>query len=559
MGCLAKIPDPVTKYAQDVLKGKIVTGELVNLACKRHMDDLETAHLRGFWFDATAAQKAIDFFRFLKHSKGEWSGNPVILEPWQQFRVGSVFGWKRKKDNLRRFRTAYNEVARKNGKTTEMAGIALYGLVGDDEPGAEIYVAATKRDQARIGFDEAVRMVRKSPELAEFITTLKSNLYCEMMESKFEPLGSDGDTLDGLNVHFGLIDEYHAHPTAEVSDVIETATGARRQPLIWYITTAGFNPVCPCKELRNYAEEILRGVKTDDTFFAYVACPDAGDDWQDEETWIKSNPNLGVSVKIDDLRRLCDKAKAMPSQRNNFLTKRLNTWTSAEDTWLSLEQWDNCMGYVDEADLIGQKCWMGVDLSTTTDLSALALAFPGEADHIKFLLRFYLPEENIIERERRDRMHYRSLADEGILTLTPGNVIDYDYIKADILAFAAKYEIVELGYDPFNALRLMQELGREGVPIVPVNQRFGSMSPPSKEFEKLIATGMVEHGGNKLLRWCASNATIETDAQGNIKPSKNKSRQRIDGIIACIIALDRLLRAQMQEEFIYESQGIREL
>lgn len=548
----------VTQYAQDVLDGKIVAGELVKLACKRHLKDLEHGALRGLWFDAAAAQRAIDFFGFLKHSKGEWAGTPVQLEPWQQFRVGSVYGWKRL-DGFRRFRTAYNEVARKNGKTTEMAGIGLYGMTADNEPGAEIYVAATKRDQAKIGFEEAVRMVRKSPELSDILTPLKTSISCEMFESKFEPLSSEGDTLDGLNVHYGLIDEYHAHPTAEVADVIDTGTGARRQPLIWYITTAGFDPLCPCKELRDYAENILRGVMDDDSFFAYIATLDEGDDWQDPANWIKGNPNLGVSVKLDDLQRLADKAKGMPSALNNFLTKRLNIWTAGEKRWLNLDQWDACKGVPDPDELAGQQCWAGMDLSTTTDLSSVVLAFPAVAGGVKYLCRFYLPEEDIQERERRDRVQYRTWANAGLITLTPGNVIDYDYIKADILAAAKTYDLQDLGYDPYNAMSLVQDLQKEGIPITPVRQGFTSMSPPSKEFEKLVASGKVEHGGHKILRWNAANATIETDAAGNIKPSKKKSRQRIDGLVAAIIALDRMLRSQMAEEFIYETQGIREV
>lgn len=552
------MPDPVTKYARDVLDGKIIAGELVRLACQRHINDMELGVMRGLYFDEAAAMRAIRFFGFLKHSKGEWAGTVVALEAWQQFRIGSVFGWKRKKDGMRRFRQAYTEVARKNGKTTEMAGIGLYGMVADNEPGAEIYSAASKRDQAKIVFEDAVRMVRKNAALSKIITPMKNNLSCEMMDSKFEALSSEGNTLDGLNIHFGLIDEYHAHPTDEVYNVLDTGTGSRRQPLMWIITTAGFDPYSPCKELRNYAENVLRGLVDDDTFFAYIASLDEGDDWMNPDVWIKANPNLGVSVKVDDLKRLVDKAAGMPSQLNNLLVKRLNVWTNQEVRWLDLRAWDQCEGYVSEEDLAGRDCYGGIDLSSTTDLSSFVLAFPGAEATVKLLARFYLPEENIDERERRDRVPYRSWAKQGLILLTPGATIDYDYILADIMEARLKFNVKEIGFDPYNALGMQQALMKEKVPVVSVRQGFLSLSPPSKEFEKMVISKKIEHGGHKVLRWNVNNVSVETDPAGNIKPSKKKSRYRIDGVVASIIAIERMMR-NTGVGYAYAERGMRQL
>ena len=552
------MPDPVTKYARDVLDGKIIAGELVQLACQRHIKDLELGSMRGLYFDEAAAMRAINFFGFLKHSKGEWAGSAVKLEPWQQFRIGSTFGWKRKKDGLRRFRTAYTEVARKNGKTTEMAGVGLYGMIADNEPGAEVYSAASKRDQAKIVFEDAARMVKKNAQLAKIITIMKNNLSCGAFDSKFEALSAEGNTLDGLNVHFGLIDEYHAHPTAEVFNVIDTGTGARRQPLIWIITTAGFDPYSPCRSMRDYAERVLRGIESDDSFFAYIACIDEGDDWMNPDVWIKANPNLGVSVKTDDLERLAARAAAMPSQQNDFLVKRMNVWTNQEKRWLDLKTWDKNEGYVSEDELAGQECYGGVDLSSTTDLSAFVLVFPKPGGGAKVLPRFYLPEENIEERERQDLVGYRSWARQGYLTLTPGATIDYDFILADIAAARERFDVREIGFDPYNALGMQQKLMQDGVPVINVRQGFISLSPPSKEFERMVINRQLEHGGHPLLRWNVNNVSTETDPAGNIKPSKKKSRYRIDGVVATIIAIERMMRS-IGDVYVYTQRGMRSL
>ncbi len=340
---MAKAKHAVTEYAEQVIKGKIPAGELVILACERHLRDLKTAKMRGLYFSEAAADHAIDFFRFLRHSKGEWAGCELALESWQRFIVGSLFGWFGA-DGTRRFRTAYDEVPRKNGKSTLAAGIALYLFAADGEPGPEVYSAATKRAQARIVWNEAASMVKASPFLQKRIGVYpgKGNMTITANRAMFEPLGADADTLDGLNIHGAIVDELHAHKKRGMWDVLETATGSRRQSLIFGITTAGFDRNSICWEQREYAERVLRNVIEDDTYFAYIATIDPGDDWQDEQTWAKANPNLGISVKINDLRRKALKAKEMPAAQNAFMRLHLNIWTSQYARWMSMDVWDAC-------------------------------------------------------------------------------------------------------------------------------------------------------------------------------------------------------------------------
>lgn len=533
--------DPVAHYAYGVVDGSIVAGQLVRRACERHLADLSTGPARGLSFDVAAADRAIQFFGFLKQSKGEWGGHILTLESWQAFIVGTIFGWKRR-DGLRRFRTAYIEVPRKNGKSTISAGVGLYLLVADGEPGAEIYSAATKRDQARICHSEAVAMVKASPALAGRVGVLKDNLHILATRSKYEPLGADADSMDGLNVHGAIIDELHAHKTRNLWDVLETATGARRQPLIWSITTAGYDRHSICWEQHDYASKILDGVIEDDTFFAYIATIDPGDDWRDPAVWSKANPNLGVSVKLDDLERKAEKATHLPSAQNAFKRLHLDVWTEQAERWIDVAAWDACEAEIDWNDYRGQTCYGGLDLSSTLDLSALVWLFP-DGDHVTVKAHFWLPGDNLRRRVERDRVPYDVWAEQGWISLTPGNVIDYDFIRAHIQQDAEHYPVRELGFDPYNATQLVTQLQGDGFEMVPVRQGFLSLSAPTKELEKRILGKQIRHDGNPVLKWMVSNVATETDAAGNIKPSKDRSTEKIDGVVALIIALDRLTRA----------------
>ena len=932
-GGVARAVDPVTRYALDVVDGKTVTGRLVRLACERHLKDLEGGHERGLFFDPDAAQHALDFFNYLRHSKGEWAGAIIELEPWQQFRIGSVFGWMREDPETgeagRRFRTAYNEVARKNGKalaldtpiptpsgwkrmgeiapgdlvfgrdgkpvrvvatspiflnhdcyevtfedgeaiiadgdhlwtvvtknsrrlanrevrnpkrvrknyketdghftittremvndyvrvrsdgrgaeykyrvpmnsaveypekelpihpyvlgvwlgdghsdcarvtsgvrdakeiaehlracgvefsvseytprrayifnlgssrvpgvknpildalrelnlignkhipriylessieqrmellrglmdtdgfvekrgqcefvqsnrrlvedfsellaslgikhtvrektarcngrevgsvysvlffvdqtrscfklqrkhqrlkpalaprmnyksivsirrvdsvpvrcisvdaedklylagkrmtvthnSTESAGIGLYMLDADGEPGAEIYSAATKRDQARIVWEEASRMVQRSPALSKRIRTLRSNMHVLETASKFEPLGADADSLDGLNIHGAIIDELHAHKTREVWDVLETATGARRQPLIWAITTAGFDQTGICYELREYSIEVLEGRVQDDTWFAYIATIDESDDPFDESVWIKANPNLGVSVKWDDMRRLAKKAEQLPTALNNFLTKRLNVWTQQETRWIPLDIWDENAGETPakelEERLKGVTCYGGLDLGSVSDLSAWVMVFPWpDSDDLDVIARFWCPETRLYDEENRYRYQYQAWAREGWLTATPGRAIDYGFIKQQIIRDATQYGLVDFNVDRlFQAHQLSVELIDEGLTVVGMGQGFVSMAAPMSEFERRLLHGQIHHGNNPVLRWMAGNVAVKQDAAGNLKPDKATSQGKIDGIVALVMALDRAMRHEAPSTSVYAERGVR--
>ena len=555
-----KVEFRAQEYIDDVLSGRQVVCKWARLAVERHVRDLETGPERGLEFNETKAKTAIAFFSLLKHSKGEWAGTLIRLEPWQQFVLWVLFGWL-SADGTRRFRTAYQEIARKNGKSTIAAGIGLYLMVADGEPGAEIYTAATKRDQARITHSEATRMVKSSPPLRKEIRAFKDNLHIVGTASKYEPLGADSDTMDGLNVHGAIIDELHAHKTRMVWDVLETATGSRRQPLMFAITTAGYDRQSICFEQHEYTEKILEGALQDDAFFGIIFTLDEGDDWQDESVWVKANPNLGVSKKMDDMRRLARQAREIPSKQFAFMRLHLNIWTQSETKWVPFEHWKQCSNAVDGAGLRGRICYGGLDLSSNIDISALVLIFPPQSDEDDYqvLCRFWIPEENMIERWKKDRVSYPAWVRQGYITATPGNVIDYDFIMAQVDEDMQAYDLQEIAFDRWGATSIatnLQDLGGEDF-MIQFGQGFVSMSPPMKELEKLILSHKLAHGNNPVLNWMADNLVARMDPAGNIKPDKEKSREKIDGMVALIMALDRAMRHAGGS--IYENRGILEL
>lgn len=545
------------QYAWGVRRGKIVACRYVKLAVERHFRDLETGSQRGLWFDPEAAQHAIDFFRFLRHSKGEWAGQELELEPWQQFIKWASFGWKRE-DGTRRFRTVYEEVARKNGKTTDAAGTGLYLMVGDGEQGAEVYAAATKRDQARICHGEATRMVEASPALASRITVFRNNLHIAGTASKFEPLGRDSKSTDGLNIHGLIKDELHAWVDRDFNGKLDTAQGSRRQPLSIAITTAGTSRTSICYEQREHVIKILEGLEEDDSVFGIIFCLDEGDDWEDESVWIKANPNLGVSVKLDYLREQVRKAKSTPSSLNQCLRYCFNIWTQAESRWIDPEAWKACgMEVVDEAELLGRECCGALDLSSTIDISGWALVFPPleEAEPYKVLIRLFCPKDNIDVRSKRDRVPYEVWVRAGLLFPTPGAAIDYTFIRKQVNDDADKFDIKEIAYDRWGASKLRQDLEEDGHTMIEFGQGFASMSPPTKELERLVLSKLLAHGNNPALAWMAANVVIRTDPAGNIKPDKEKSIEKIDGIVALIMALDRAQKNTATSS-VYEERGV---
>jgi phage terminase large subunit-like protein len=550
-------------YAEQVVGGKVVAGELVRLACERHLRDLAAQPARG-WFDEDAARHAIEFFRFLKHSKGEWGGQPFRLEPWQQFIIGSVFGWMRE-DGTRRFRQVYCEVGKKNGKSTLAAGVGLYLFVADNEPGAEIYTAATVRNQAKIIFDEATRMVRKSPALRKRVLVLRNSMSIENTDSSYKPLGRDSDYIEGINVHGGIIDEIHVHKDRGVIDLLNNSLGARRQPLIFKITTAGFESNLIWVNERDHAEDVLKGTIDNEALFTYIAAIDPEDDWQDPRNWAKATPNLGVSVKLSDLQDGALTARQKPPELSAFLRLRLGRRRTDEETKaIPLPVWDASSGVIDAEKLRGRECYGGLDLSSSIDLTAFVLDFPPleeDGPHI-WLPYFFIPGDDLEERSRQMAMPFDAWERAGHIEVTAGSVIDYKVVRRRINELAKKFDIREIAYDRAYATQLSLELQEDdGFTVVPFGQGYLSMSSPTKELLRLLAQKRLWHGGHPVLRWNADSLVTIQDAAENLKPVKpdrRKTRKRIDGMVAGIMALDRAIRHESGRS-VYEERGMRSL
>ena len=537
-------------------QASVRVGRLVELARSREARDRAEGVDRGLWFNDAAADRVVEFFGMLRHYKGEWAGREFELSDWQvEDIIRPLFGWMRA-DGTRRFRHAYIEVARKNGKSTLVAGLGLFLTMADGEPGAEVYSSATKREQAKIVFGDARQMLELSPKLKRYCQIFRNNINVPRTGSKFEPLGADSNTLDGLNPHGNIVDELHAHRDRRVWDVMATAMGARRQPLTLAITTAGmYRPESIGWEQHNLAVQVLEGVIEDDAFFAYIAAADSDDDPGDPETWAKANPALGGTVKADYLEEEWRRAKQSPSFLNTFLRTHLNVWTSQVDRWLDMDNWNACELVSAAEDLIGQECFGGLDLASTTDIAAFALVFPDVDMTFDVLMRFWVPEERIQERSVRDGVPYDAWAREGWLTATEGNVIDFEVIRRDLNRMAEEYDIREIAFDRWGAMQITTQLDGDGLTVVPMGQGFASMSAPSKELEAQVMGHKLAHGGNPVLRWMASNAAIEEDAAGNIKPAKHKSTEKIDGIVALVMAMDRAVRHR-EEDKVYSSEGL---
>ena len=534
------------------MKKTAKVSSLVKLACQRHLDDIKR---KDIVFDNEAADRAIEFFGFLVHSKGEWAGTPFKLEPWQRFLIGSLFGWKRK-DGLRRFRTAYNAIPRKNGKSTLSAGVALYMLTADGERGAEIYSAATSREQAKIVFGEAKRMVEASPSLKSRVGSYINNLHIEGTASKFMPLSSESSTMDGLNIHCAIVDELHEHKTSQVIDKLETATSSRRQPLIFEITTAGYDKNSICYNHHDYSIKILKGIVKDDSWFTFISQIDEGDEWDDPEVWKKTNPNWAVSVKSDDLERKAIKAREMPAAQNAFRRLHCNEWTEQASRWIDMNIWDENNSGIDINQLQGRECYAGLDLSSTQDLTALVLVFPEENLGYSIIPYIWIPEETIGLRVKRDRAPYDVWRQQGLIEVTEGNVVDYDFIRKRVNEVGKLFDIKEIAIDRWNSTHLQTQLMGDGFTVVPFGQGFASMTAPTKEVEKCILDGTLNHGGNDPLRWMASNVSVQQDPAGNLKPAKDKSNEKIDGIVAMIMGVGRAMVHEELHDSVYHERGI---
>src|ERR1700761_1775145 len=539
------------KYIEDVLAGNIITSKLVRLQIDRHLRDLEHGHERGLVFDREAAEHVIEFFpMYLVHTEGEYCDQPFVLLPFQQAQLWVLYGWKWKATGYRRFKYAYNEIGRGNGKSAFASGLCIYELAFFGEKGAHVYSASTDKKTAKLVFDTADLMVKKSDWLSARILPSSNNLSIPGTAAKFEPCASEDSNLMGLRPSFQVLDELHAHRSAGVWDVFVSAMGKRRNPLMFAITNSGFDRTSVCWIHREYSVKVLQGIIDDDTWFAWICGLDVDeasgekDDWEDERNWIKANPAMGSIVRIEELREQAKKAKNDPSALNAFLRFRLSVWTSSHTTWMPLDKWDACKHFIDVARLKGRRCIGGLDLSTTTDIAAFVLLFPPEHDddHWYVVPNFFLPEDNIERRVKKDRVPYDIWQRQGLFNLTPGNVIDYAFIRAKVNELRDVYEIQEIAFDAWNSSDIVTNLMDDGATMVKFGQGFASMSAPTKRLMELVLTETLAHGNNPVLRWMASNVMIAMDPAGNVKPDRSKSREKIDGIVALNMALGRLMQ-----------------
>lgn len=566
------IADRATEYARRVVAGQIITGRLVRLACERHLRDLAGAGERGFYWHPDRSEWAIGFFRFVRHFEGPKAGKPVELELWQAFCIGSLYGWLRA-DGTRRFRRSFTEVGKKNGKSLIAGGIGILDGFFNNEAGAQVYAAATKREQAKLVWGAAKTMVEKSPVLRGRIRTRALSIFSPRTRSFFRPLSKETKTEDGINPSTVIVDEIHRIEDRDLIDLLSESFGARANPLLYMITTAGSVGPSIWAEEHDYAEKVLEGIVVDDALFAYIANLDQGDDPMDEAVWIKANPNLGVSVRLDDLRERAQDAREKPGKLNSFLRLRLNVRTQSETRWLLAEEW--AANGADPGALGGRLAYGGLDLGSRSDLAAfvgiLPIAGADDSDDsleaIDIIAKFWIPADAVDERTRRDRVPYRQWVDEGWIIATPGNVTDYDRIRADLNAFIGAdvdadeqgadgddfADLYELGYDPHDATQLSTQLTSDGFRLVRIIQSTGEMDAPVKEVERLVSARKLRHGQNPVLGWMVANTVMVADASGRRKPDKEKAREKIDGVPALLMAIKRwMANAGLEEEWTAE-------
>ncbi len=533
-----------------MLRNEISTGRYTYLAVVRHYRDLQEAGARGLVFMPSYSWHMIQFIeRFFVHIKGPLAGKPILLDPWQKFWTAVKYGWRHADDQRRRFTRAYEEVARKNGKSTWTGPQGAYLFSMDGEAGAEVYAVATTRKQAmsvfKPAFDNIKRWARRSPGVKRSFKIHEglNQESVQMDASVFAPLPANADSLDGLNPSAVLFDELHAQADRDVWDVMESALGARRHPLLSAITTAGFILNGICVEVRGYLVSVLDGKRLDDDLFGYIYTPDVGDDPYDERNWIKANPGLGRSKTWDYMRAQARKAKALPGARANFLTKDLNIWCNNAEGWFDIQVWDKGGKPFNRDMLKGRRCFGGLDLASVRDLTAFVLVFPPlEGETTVHILAWFWAPESKQDEEADDEANYRQWAEEGWLTLTPGNVTDYGVVHDVVVQAGTDYEIEQLGFDDWNAQQLVNDLLAADLPMVNIPQNTGGMGPGSKELERLVYGGLLAHGGNPVLRYCAGNVSLLFDTNGNYRPNKKASKEngRIDGIVAAVMALGRM-------------------
>lgn len=540
-------------YAKRVVEGEEVAGKFERLACRRFLKDLERQNTPGFPYviDVRKGGRACQFQELLCHIKGEWA-KPIYedgmvryakihLEDWQIFCEFQLFGWVHATTRLRRFRRSYEEVARKNAKSTRAAGRCLYLAFADDEPGAQVYSAATTGEQAREVFDTAREMVLRDSEFRERfgVTVGRHDITCPSTASSFKILNAEASTQDGLNVHGAAVDEVHAHKKRDLWDVIESADGARSQPLISAITTAGKDTGGICFELRSYTIKVLEGTHVDETWFGIIYTIDEGDDWKDPTVWRKANPNLGISAKLDKLESTRTKALATPSSRGNFLTKHLNVWTNAGTNWMDMEAWYACADpRMKPEDFKDEECYAGIDLAEKHDFAAKVKVFR-RGDMWFVCTRLYY---NQVAAQESKTAQMQGWIDEGYIEVNPGNLTDFDSISKDLKTDRTLHDIREVAYDPKLSSYWARKQLDDGFPMVEIPQRSVFFTEPLQEVHALVLAGKLRHDGNPVMSWMVSNLVVLTSKYNELKSAtKNREEDKIDGAIAMLMALGRAM------------------
>ena len=513
------------------------------------------------YYDKEYADFAVAFIESLCHTKGTWAGKPFELMDWQEQIIRDLFGIL-KPNGYRQFNTAYIEIPKKNGKSELAAAVALLLTCGDGEQRAEVYGAAADRQQASIVFDVAADMVRMCPALNKRVKILASQkrLVYEPTNSFYQVLSAEAYSKHGFNVHGVVFDELHSQPNRKLYDVLTKGSGdARMQPLFFLITTAGTDTHSICYEIHQKAQDIIDGRKIDPTFYPVIYGADDTEDWTNPKVWKKCNPSLGETIGMDKVKTACESAKQNPGEENSFRQLRLNQWVKQAVRWMPMDKWDKCAFAVREDDLKGRVCYGGLDLSSTTDITAFVLVFPplDEEDKYIILPYFWIPEDTLDLRVKRDHVPYDIWERQGYLQTTEGNVVHYGYIEKFIEELGKKFNIREIAFDRWGAVQMVQNLESMGFTVVPFGQGFKDMSPPTKELMKLTLEQKIAHGEHPVLRWNMDNIFIRTDPAGNIKADKEKSTEKIDGAVATIMALDRAIHCGNDtSESVYDSRGI---
>ena len=531
------------KYAEDVLSGKVVAGELVKLACSRFLSFLDNP---DYVFKPEKVQRIIDFYGDLRHYTGRHVGKPFILEDWQTLPLAAL-GFYRKEDDTRLIRQLYIEMARKQGKTAYASALCCYGLIADGEWNAEVDLAANNLKQAKICFEMCQTFCKTLDPKKKYLQPYRDKIKYLPKLSNLLVFPADASGLDGFNAHFWCLDEYHAAKNQQLFDVLVSSQGSRENGLGIIITTAGFDKLGPCYNFRTNCVEVLHGVKQDDTLFPLIYCLDEGDDWRDENVWIKSNPNLGVTVRKAYLREQIQRAINNPSDEVGVKTKNLNMWCDAENVWIPDHYVLDATQKLDLSEFKGCECYVGVDLSSVSDLTAVSFMIPKD-DKMYFFNKCYLPEAAL--QEKRLSEQYRQWRMRGDLTITAGNVVDYDYILNDILDVGKDLFIQKVAYDTYNATQWAINATERGLCLEPYSQTLGNFNRPTKEFERLMLAGKIVLDNNIVTRHCLRNVELARDRNGNVKPTKQYGEdKKIDIVVAMLEAMGVFLLTPRYGEF----------